>query len=334
MSNFSVNKTSGSGAPSTIDDVSTQPVTLTQEQREKVRLTRGTCPFIGSAMTTLEADGLPFLPIRNSADNPIASIDDVIALGDSGGGDLGSVVLKVFAEGNHAFMLGPGGQLTRPVPAGTFGACFPGSDGAHYGQSGILMGDPRDVSSGGFHPDQLQRLLDKAKGGYISRSAFAEFIAENMARDPNATVFGGKAGEKIGGDFAQLVGAEGRAVRDEITSHRSPPGTPLTPREREVFEKLTQLTGADNLVGSAGEFGLLFAFLARSPNTRYGPDGEPALSVEDVTSMFQKGQLPAGWDKWAKTAQDWVGNTMALAVDAGKICLERDAAKKARGWIP
>ena len=38
--------------------------------------------------------------------------------------------------------------------------------------------------------------------------------------------------------------------------------------DRAVQQKLTKLTGEDNLVGSSGEFGLLFAFLANSPRTQ------------------------------------------------------------------
>ena len=54
---------------------------------------------------------------------------------------------------------------------------------------------------------------------------------------------------------------------------------------RELDEKLTRLTGEDNLVGSSGEYGLLFAFLAHSPRTQE-LDGEPALSLEDIESTF------------------------------------------------
>jgi len=335
MSN--VNKTSGSvAAGAAADAAKTQPVTLTAEQRGQVRVRKATCPFMGSAVN----EGA--LTVRNSATNPLASIDDVKALGDSGGGDLGSVVLTVFAQGNHARMLGTGGQLTDPVPAGMLGLNFPGSQGAHPGHSGILMGDPTSVTSGRFDPaadsgsprSPFDRLMAKAKDGHISRSAFAAFIAENLMLDPNSKVFGGAVGDKIRGDVAQLVGAEGKALRDELASHHSPPGTPLSPKERDVFQKLTKLTGEDNLVGSAGEYGLMFAFLANSPKTVMGADGEPALSVEDVTAMFRDGELPDGWRKWPKTAQDWVSNTTALTVDAGKIYLEKAAAKKIAGWIP
>ena len=59
-------------------------------------------------------------------------------------------------------------------------------------------------------------------------------------------------------------------------------------------QKLTKLLGDDNLVGSAGEFGLLFAFLANTPDA-HEEDGEPTISVTDLETMFvQKSFRPAG----------------------------------------
>jgi hypothetical protein len=317
-------------APGASGTVNTDPLKLSPQQRGDVRVKKGTCPFMGSAIN------VGALPVRNSVNNPLASIDDVAKLGDSGGGNLGSLVLSVFAQGNHGKMLGVGGQLNAPVPPGMLGLNFPGSQGAHPGHSGILMGDPKSLGSG-HDPTQdvkgaaaLKRLLDKAKDGHISRAAFAQFIAENLARDPNAKVFGGKVGGQLTGDVAHLVGAEGKALADELSSGVRPPDSDLTPKERDVFQKLTHLTGQDNLVGSCGEFGLLFAFLARSPNTVQTSEG-PALSVDDVTKMFRDGQLPEGWDKWPKTAQDWIVNTTALTAEAGKDYLEAKAKQKI-GW--
>lgn len=81
---------------------------------------KATCPFIGSAVA--EGD----LPVRNAAHAPLASIEDVRKLGNSGGGDLGDL-LVLFASGNHAFMQGDAGKLDKPVPAGLFYLEFPGS---------------------------------------------------------------------------------------------------------------------------------------------------------------------------------------------------------------
>ena len=58
-----------------------------------------TCPFLGSAVSTGQ------LVVRNDVANPLASIEDVRGLGNTGGGDLGNL-LVFFAAGNHAFMRG------------------------------------------------------------------------------------------------------------------------------------------------------------------------------------------------------------------------------------
>jgi hypothetical protein len=50
-------------------------------------------------------------------------------------------------------------------------------------------------------------------------------------------------------------------------------------------EKYTKLLGEDNLVGSAGEFGLLFALLANRPDAKE-LDGEPTVPLRDVEAMF------------------------------------------------
>jgi hypothetical protein len=69
--------------------------------------------------------------------------------------------------------------------------------------------------------------------------------------------------------------------------------------------------------------------VARSPNTVQTSEG-PALSVDDVTKMFRDGQLPEGWDRWPKTAKDWIVNTTALTAEAGKDYLEAKAQQA--GW--
>jgi hypothetical protein len=62
---------------------------------------------------------------------------------------------------------------------------------------------------------------------------------------------------------------------------------------------------------------LLFAFLGRSP--RAGVlDGEPALSFEDVRTMFLDKSLPEGWEIWSKTRVDWVVHTASLIVSAAR----------------
>jgi hypothetical protein len=112
-------------------------IQLDREALSKIVDKKATCPFVGTAVAT----GL--LPVRNEASNPVASIEDVRRLGNTGGGDLGDL-LVLFATGNHAFMRGLTGQLNQPVPDGLFSLEFPGSQGSHPGHSRILEGDPTE----------------------------------------------------------------------------------------------------------------------------------------------------------------------------------------------
>src|SRR6476620_12141954 len=81
-------------------------LTLTDEVSDQMVRKKVTCPFLGSAVHQ------KFLAVRGDADNPLASIEDVRRLGNSGGGDLGDL-LVMFASGNHAFMRGDDGKLSK-----------------------------------------------------------------------------------------------------------------------------------------------------------------------------------------------------------------------------
>ena len=81
--------------------------------------------------------------------------------------------------------------------------------------------------------------------------------------------------------------------------------------EAELLEKLTKLAGADNLIGSAGEFGLLFAFFANRG------EGE-GIPLAEVRAMMADQRLPEGWDAWPKQATDWVRATLAITASALK----------------
>jgi len=83
--------------------------------------------------------------------------------------------------------------------------------------------------------------------------------------------------------------------------------------QRDIEEKLTKLLGEDNLVGSAGEFGLLFAFLANKPGAKE-VGGEPAVAVQELKAMFVDKDLPDGWETWKKSRIDWVRNTTGLLI--------------------
>ena len=69
------------------------PLDLSAEQLTEIAQKKTTCPFVGSLVKSGE------LPVHNSADRPLAHIEEIVKFGDSGGGDLGRRVLKIFARG-------------------------------------------------------------------------------------------------------------------------------------------------------------------------------------------------------------------------------------------
>ena len=272
-----------------------------------------TCPFVGTAVATGR------LPLLNAVTNPLARIEDVKILGNSGNGDLGDV-LAFFAGGNHSLMRGPNDRLNQKVPPGLFSLEFPGSQGSHPGHSRILEADPETLDSGELNLENFQRLASRAKDGVLKRSDVASFIAENLHRDPHSKVFQASVAALLGHDLVQLVATAGASLAEIFH------GSHARSSDRTVEEKLTKLMGEDNLFGSAGEFGLLFAFLANRPGAKQ-VDGEPALLLEDVRLMFVDKRFPDGWDTWRKTRADWIENTIKLIVSSAKAYLElRDKA--------
>ena len=282
------------------------PVPLTPATRDALVQKKATCPFLGAAVATNA------LPVRNDANNPLASIDDVERLGNSGGGDLGRV-LALFASGNHAFMRGPSGKLDAPVPHGLFSLELPGSQGSHPGHSGMLQGNPTQLGSGRLSRADVDRLTSRAVDGRIKRSDVGRFIAENLVRDPNSKVFGNGVVGLLAKDLGEFVSTTGPLLLARL--HGSP--SERAAAHDHTTEALTKLLGEDNLVGSAGEFGLLFALLANKPGART-VDGEPTIDVDDVKAMFIDKRFPPGWETWKKTSHDWVKNTTGLLVSAGK----------------
>lgn len=288
-------------------------VKLSDDEKALVVHKKTACPFIGSAVAQDQ------LPVRNDARDPLARIEDVRRLGNTGGGSLGDV-LVMFASGNHAFMRGDSGKLDKHVPAGLFSLDFPGSQGSHPGHSGILQGDPEVLDSGRLSLDDFARLTSRAKDGLITLSDIGRFIAENLLRDPKSKVSGKRTAELLAEDFGEFVKTVGSVLLSKLRGSDEGAG------HREIAEKFTKLAGEENLIGSAGEFGLLFAFLVNKPNARK-VHGEPALAVEDLKAMFVDKRLPDGWETWEKTWDDWVKNTTHLIHSAAK---EYRALKKAR----
>lgn len=272
-------------------------VKLSDEERASVVERKATCPFIAAAI----AQGQ--LPVRNDANNPLASIEDVRRLGNTGGGDLGNV-LVLFANGNHASMRGDSGKLDEPAPDGLFSLEFPGSQGSHPGHSGILQEDPGALDSGRLSEEDFARLTSRATDGLIKRSDVGRFIAENLFRDPKSKVLGLDTATVFTSDFTELMRAIVLAAVDIFDFDEE--GT-----HRNIQQKFTKLVGDDNLAGSAGEFGLLFAFLANKPDAQKVGD-EPAVAVDDLRAMFVDKRLPDGWETWKKSRVDWVRNTHGL----------------------
>ena len=294
-------------------------LTLADDVRDDMVRRKVTCPFLGSAVHQT------FLALRGNADNPLASIEDVRRLGNSGGGDLGNL-LVMFASRNHAFMRGDDGKLSQKVANGLFSLELPGSQGSHPGHSGILQGNPATLDSGRVSETDFARLATRAKGGFIKRSDFGRFIAENLLRDPKSKVLELSAAELLVGDLGALVETIARSLGTILAGAD---GDAAAAR-RTAEEKLTKLLGEDNLVGSSGEFGLLFAFLINKPGVSE-IDGEPALSLEDVRGMFLGMTLPTGWQTWKKRRVDWTVHTAGLLFSAAKEyhVQKRNASKSA-----
>lgn len=295
-----------------MSDDPNEVVELSDDERALVVHKKATCPFIGSAVSQGQ------LPVRNDAKNPLASIEDVRRLGNTGGGDLGDL-LVLFASGNHARMRDGSGKLGADAPDGLFSLEFPGSQGSHPGHSGILQGDPETLDSGRLSEADFARLTSRAKDGLLTRSDVGRFIAENLIRDPKSKVFGIKTAELLASDFLEFVETTGAVLLGKLFGHHA------DATHREIEEKLTKLTGEDNLVGSAGEFGLLFAFLVNKPRAQE-VHGEPTVAVDDLRAMFVEKRLPDGWETWEKRRIDWVINTTGLMISAGKEyhALKRD----------
>lgn len=268
------------------------PVPLSIEERNEIAEKLATCPFVGAAVATGQ------LQLLNTAENPLASIDEIARLGDLGGGDLGTHVLRLFARGNHSRWLVAAKGIDPFVPTGTFSLQFGGSQGAHAGHSGILLGNPDEVGRGRFDQAQFDRLAGHVdQDGRLSIDSVGDFIADNLKRDANARVL---PAWQLVKDAARLLNEFKDVVLGGDESEKT-----------EAFEALTKLLGEDHLAASAGEWGLLFAFLKDSPNS---DDGDIAFS--EVKTMFVDKRLPTGWEAWEKTAFSWIKATLRLTKDA------------------
>ena len=283
-----------------------QPLDLPTEQLTEIAQKKATCPFVGSLVKSGE------LSVHNSAERPLANIEDIVEFGDSGGGDLGRRVLKIFARGNHRRIPDENGEFKEETPSGMLSLDFAGSQGAHPGHSGILLGDPDKVNSGRFSAADFDRLKTYAdETGRINAKAIGEFIVENIVQDKNAKVL--PVGEFVSVSFDIL-----REAKDLVAAKLR--GRPSETEEDELLEKLTELAGADNIIGSSGEFGLLFAFLANGPDADM--EGDPSVLLKDIEMMVHY-QLPSGWQTWPKNSIDWIEATAMIYFSASKAYLKQ-----------
>ena len=251
--------------------VSIGPVSLSEAECKELVEKKVTCPFIGTAVMTKE------LSVRNDVNNPLASIKEVVTLGNLGNGDLGRV-LEIFAKGNHASMLDDSGKLNRPVPDGQFSLNFPGSKGSHPGHSGILQGSPDLLDSGRFSSEDFKRFTDKATNGLITLSSVGEFIAENTVMDSKSNLADLELLPVILKEVTEIILQEGGQIfLEKVNFFGTRTDDKLSLEEKELREKVCKVTGGkNNLVSSAGEFGLLFAFFTNKPGTPKGSEPNTA----------------------------------------------------------
>jgi hypothetical protein len=113
------------------------------------------------------------------------------------------------------------------------------------------------------------------------------------------------------------VGALAQTVAGTLGTILGGSADDATAAGRTAEEKLTKLLGEDNLVGSSGEFGLLFAFLINKPAGATSTVSQ-ALSLEDVQGHVPEHDPPTGWQTWKKRRVDWTVHTTGLLLTAAK----------------
>jgi hypothetical protein len=216
-----------------------------------------------------------------------------------------------------------------------FSLDFPNSVGAHAAHSFVLMGNPRVRDSGRLNEKNLARLLDeKAKGGHaelvagklvVRRSELGQFVARNVACDPNAvsisrTPFG--FASLLGGDIVEFTRSAASLTLTKLS------GSASEGEKTQLLESMLKIAVRNNLVGSAGEFGLLMTALEGSPNAVTLPSGEKALAASDIEALYAGKKvdgnydpltrsLPSNWDSTPKNLTRFLVNTLEILKVAG-----------------
>lgn len=308
---------------------------ISDEQRRELIAKKSTCPFVGAslAMKKLYVYGSLVDPVAVIAGPPggssLAPAQRGSAVAAGGPGSLAQG-FRIVARGNHN-RSGAGVS----APEGMFSLDFPNSRGAHAAHSFILMGDPRTRDSGRLDETNLHRLIDeKSSGGHaewadgklvVRRSELGKFVARNVACDPNAvslarTPFGLLT--MLGGDIAEFTRTAAELALSKLAGQ-------LTEEEKtRMLEDLLKIAVRNNLVGSAGEFGLLMTALGGSPNAVVLPSGERALAVADIEAIFAGKKvngkydpltrtLPPNWDTTPRTMTQFLVDTLQILKVAG-----------------
>ena len=200
-------------------------------QLEEIARKKAACPFMGPAVRHGR------LAVFGDIERPLASIKDIADLGDLGGGDLGRRVLRIFATGNQRRVPGPSGRFDEASPDGMMSLDLAGSQGSHPGHSGIMLGDPSKLDAGRFSRDDFDRLAGHADAdGRLGMEAVGEFIAENLARDPEARVLpvAGLAGGLFGVADEVFDNLRARLLgrKNWRTHHLRPDRCARTPKKR------------------------------------------------------------------------------------------------------
>jgi hypothetical protein len=317
MACSSAGESDASGESNMTAAISENRLELTDDQRRELVSKKATCPFVGTALALkkIAVYGSLLAPFVGIADGP----GNVLAVGNTGGGDIGEG-FRVVARANHH--LSPTGE---EAPNGMFSLDFPASRGAHAAHSFILMGNPRSQTSGRLSAENLERLINlKSEGGHaerapngslvVRRSELGRFVARNVACDPNAVTSATTPFTRatlLGVDLADFERRVFNVLALKLDSGDK------SVEVSSALEDLVQIAVGNQLIASVSEFSLLMMFLGPSTETVTMPDGEPALSVSDITAMFAGEKrdgtydpltrhFPANWETTPKTIVDLV----------------------------